>query len=134
MQEYCLEIPEGKLYKNGQTKENQPGCGTLRLMSLEELKCWRETTLTSGAFTGGMCPVQYCKVEIYGECTLGTMKIPRAAKGKMTYALFGFYLKGQELLLVEDGNFPQAVSCKKWRKICPKTVAWADFSSCCWSF
>ena len=105
MQEYCLGIPEGELYKNGQTKENQPGCGTLRLMSLEELKVLEGDYPHKRSLYRSMCPVQYCKVEIYGECTLGTMKIPRVAKGKTTYALFGFYLKGEELLLVEDGNF-----------------------------
>ena len=49
-----------------------------------------------------MNPVQYCKAESYGDCLFGTMKIPRALKGRVTYIVFGFYLRGEELLLIED--------------------------------
>ena len=52
-----------------------------------------------------MNPVQYCKAESYGDCLFGTMKIPRALKGRVTYIVFGFYLRGEELLLIEDGSF-----------------------------
>ena len=46
-----------------------------------------------------MNPVQYCKAESYGDCLFGTMKIPRALKGRVTYIVFGFYLRGEELHL-----------------------------------
>lgn len=52
-----------------------------------------------------MNPVQYCKAESYGDCLFGTMKIPRVLKGRVTYIVFGFYLRGEELLLIEDGSF-----------------------------
>ena len=48
-----------------------------------------------------MNPVQYCKAESYGDCLFGTMKIPRALKGRVTYIVFGFYLRGEELLLID---------------------------------
>ena len=48
-----------------------------------------------------MNPVQYCKAESYGDCLFGTMKIPRALKGRVTYIVFGFYLRGEELLQID---------------------------------
>lgn len=69
-----------------------------------------------------MNPVQYCKAESYGDCLFGTMKIPRALKGRVTYIVFGFYLRGEELLLIEDGSFLKTC-LGRLKKLYPQSAA-----------
>lgn len=59
-----------------------------------------------------MNPVQYCKAESYGDCLFGTMKIPRALKGRVTYIVFGFYLRGRRTAVDRGWQFPKDVSWK----------------------
>ena len=69
-----------------------------------------------------MNPVQYCKAENYGDCLFGTMKIPRVLKGEITYIVFGFYLRGDELLLIEDGSFLKTC-LGKLEKVIPEEIS-----------
>lgn len=51
-----------------------------------------------------MDPVRYCKLETYGDCIQGTMKVLHWHRKKNTSLTFGFYLKDNLLIFVEQGN------------------------------
>lgn len=117
MMDYLFDIPEGKLTPlsrdgsappGGFLQSGQGAAGQtvrIRRMSLEEFK-----ELEGDAYPykrnlyRSMNPVLYCKLETFGACIQGTMRIPRGNKGKISTQSFGYYLLGGELLLVEDGT------------------------------
>lgn len=78
-------------------------------MSLEKFKLLEGEYPYKRNLYRSLCPVQYCKVETYGECLQGTMKIPRSLRNEITYLTFGFYLREQELLLVGEGTALEAL-------------------------
>lgn len=92
MQEYLFEWREGRCL--------------VRLMCMEEFKVLEGDYPYRRNLYRSMNPVLYCKLETYGECIQGTMKIPRGHKGQISTQDFGFYLRGHELLLIGDGSLP----------------------------
>ncbi len=105
MQEFYLNSAKGWLRKKEEKDKETESSGKIRLMGLSEFKELEGAYPHKRNLYRSMNPVQYCKAESYGDCLFGTMKIPRVLKGKVTYIVFGFYLRGDELLLIDDGSF-----------------------------
>lgn len=57
------------------------------------------------SFLHSMEPVQYCKIEKYKGCIYGTMRVPKAKKGRLHFYRFGFYLSGRKLYFVGETQF-----------------------------
>lgn len=89
--------------EGGKGKE-QAACGEILLLSMEEFKNLAGEYPQKRTLYRSMNPIQYCKAETYGSCTLGTMKIPRGSKGKINFLSFGFYLYENRLLLIEENG------------------------------
>ena len=99
---YVFDLEDGKLCAEGMDLAGR-ACEII-LLSMEELKNLEGDYPHKRNLYRSMSPVQYCKIETFGECTQGTMKIPHAKKGKIGVQTFGFYLRDDVLLLVEDGE------------------------------
>lgn len=78
--------------------------GSVCLLSVGEWKEIKGDYPHKRAFYRSINPVQYCKVEMFGECFFGTVKMPRDTKGKTAPPAFGFYQKEEELFFVEEGS------------------------------
>lgn len=59
-----------------------------------------------------MNPVQYCKAESYGDCLFGTMKIPRALKGRSDVYRIWILSERRRTAVDRGWQFPKDVSWK----------------------
>ena len=122
MQEFYLNSAKGWLRKKEEKDKETESSGKIRLMGLSEFKELEGAYPHKRNLYRSMNPVQYCKAENYGDCLFGTMKIPRVLKGEITYIVFGFYLRGDELLLIEDGSFLKTC-LGKLEKVIPEEIS-----------
>lgn len=99
----------GKLKRETDETHTVQEEGRIFLMQPDEFKNLEGDYPHKRSLYRSMSPVQYCKIETYGSCQLGTMKIPRSVKGKISYVTFGFYLRERVLLLVEEGSLLKTV-------------------------
>lgn len=75
------------------------------ILSPEEFKQLEGQYPHRKSLNHSMQSVSYCKLEIYNECILGTMKIPEGAAEKIEFHSFGFYLKENQLFFLEKENW-----------------------------
>lgn len=73
-----------------------------------------------------MNPVQYCKAESYGDCLFGTMKIPRALKGRVTYIVIWILSERRRTAVDRGWQFPKDVS-GRLEKIIPTECSMHQF-------
>lgn len=102
-QNYIFDTTEGKLF----ARKEQSLSDTffeIELLSLAEFKNLEGSYPHKRNLYRSMNPVQYCKIETYSECILGTMRVPRSSKGTITTQTFGFYLYGKRLIFIEEGK------------------------------
>lgn len=104
MFKYSFNMEKGKLQKVVKEREQKPEERSICLMQPEEFKNLTGDYPHKRSLYRSMSPVQYCKMETYGDCLLGTMKIPRSGNNQLNYVTFGFYLRERELLFVEEGS------------------------------
>ena len=72
----------------------------LRVLSLKEFQMLQEALPYKQNLFFSMQSVQYCKIEIFGECIQGTMHVPKGKKNDITTYKFGFYLWEDVLYLI----------------------------------
>lgn len=46
--------------------------------------------------------IRYCKVEVFRECILGTLRIPQKSRTRQPRFSFGFYMTDEALYLIDD--------------------------------
>lgn len=46
--------------------------------------------------------IRYCKAEIFGDCVLGTIRVPQKSEHRKPLLSFGFYMTENELIFIED--------------------------------
>ena len=95
----------GLVFSSAQA-ENQ---AILTILNVEELHEMDQTFSHYKELLHSMNSIQYCKVEVFRDCILGTLRIPQ--KGELCSPLmtFGFYLSEKELFFIEDKG-----DLKKW--------------------
>lgn len=76
----------------------------VRLLTVEEFKNLPGDYPYRRMLCHSMCPVEHCKVEIYTDCLWGTLKVPGGNRAGKNEQVCGFYLRGEKLLLIEDGQ------------------------------
>lgn len=80
---------------------NEPAL--LTIMNIEEFKDNYNQFTYYKELLHSLGSIRYCKVEVYKNCMLGTIRIPQKStiqrKAQLT---FGFYLTNQEIILIED--------------------------------
>ena len=76
----------------------------VRLLTMEEFKNLQGDYPYRRRLYRSMCPAGQCMVETYADCVLGTLKIPGGSRTEKTGQFCGFYLRDNELLLIEDGQ------------------------------
>lgn len=99
MKEYWLLKESGKVVKQEQCSHED--CQEILLLTMEEFQ-QKEACIHKRTLLRSMDPVHYCKMEKYGNCLLGTMKVPRKGKNGLQAFTFGFHLTEERLLLIEE--------------------------------
>lgn len=46
--------------------------------------------------------IRYCKAEIFGDCVLGTIRVPQKSEHREPQMSFGFYMTEEELIFIKD--------------------------------
>lgn len=46
--------------------------------------------------------IRYCKAEIFGDCVLGTIRVPQKSEYRESQMSFGFYMTEEKLIFIED--------------------------------
>lgn len=100
MEQYSYSGADGKI-----TRGAAPSGMTICLMDLGEWEKSAEGSDRQGGFPRGMERIQYCKMENYGECVRGTMRVPKGAGDCVSCYNFGFCLTGNELYFVRETDF-----------------------------
>lgn len=76
----------------------------VELLTVEEFKNLQGEYPYRRILYHSMRPVEHCKVEIHADCVLGTLKVPGGNQAGKNEQVCGFYLRGDKLLLIEDGQ------------------------------
>lgn len=100
MIKYWLIKESGRLLKQEQCP--QENCREIWLLTMEEFQSQEESCIYKRMLLRSMDPVHYCKMEKYGNCLLGTMKVPRKGKNDLAAFTFGFHFTEERLLLIEE--------------------------------
>lgn len=107
---YILDAETGKLLR--EKKEEIVAEGSKQeicLVSPEKFKTLEGKYPHRKNLNRSMGLIQYCKIEVYSECVLGTMRVPKGREGKIEIHSFGFYLHGNQLFFLEEGNWVKNV-------------------------
>lgn len=107
MLKYLLDTEAGKLRVEKEKSGSVRAGGEeqeIWLMTLEEFKALDGIYPHRKNLCRSMNPVQYCKIESFSDCTQGTMKVPKGNLKKMAVFSFGFYMKENHLVLIDDGE------------------------------
>ncbi len=72
----------------------------VQILSVEEFEKLREELPYKKNLKASMTPVQYCKIEIFGECIQGTMRVPKGKRDSIAIYKFGFHLWKDRLYLI----------------------------------
>lgn len=72
----------------------------VQIVSVEEFEKFENEFPYKKNLYASMTPVQYCKIEIYGECIQGTMSVPKGSMDDIFTYKFGFYLWKDRLYLI----------------------------------
>ncbi len=72
----------------------------IRVLSQKEFQKLGKSFPYKKNFLAGMQTVQYCKIEIFGECIQGTMHVPKGKEDEIITYKFGFYLWEDALYLI----------------------------------
>lgn len=84
----------------------------VRMLSIAEFQGLSEKYPEKKHLYTNMNPIRYCKLEFFGSCIQGTMKIPGHGRERDETRMFGFYLWERELLLIEGADFLQELIVK----------------------
>lgn len=90
----------------------------VHLLTMEEFKNLQGEYPYRRRLYRSMCPAEQCMVETYADCVLGTLKIPGGSRTEKKGQFCGFYLKNNELLLIEEGQVFQPLLRKMERNDC----------------
>ncbi len=136
MTEYGFDTAEGRLYTVGEQEPQnvEPEYSEMPRDGVPEHFC-RILLMTLAGFKElqgdyphkrnlyrGMCPVQYCRLEMFSGCIQGTMKVPASGRGELHFHTFGFYFRENTLLLIEDGTLAKTLLGKIGRNVYGKTT------------
>lgn len=83
----------------------------LNIMYLEEFKRQNNKFPHLNEFTNSLNAVRYCKMEIFKECILGTIRVPQKSEQRNPLITFGFYIREDKLYLIDDTG-----ELKRWIK------------------
>ncbi|MGN0328745.1 MAG: CorA family divalent cation transporter [Lachnospira sp.] len=83
----------------------------LNIMDLEEFKRQNNKFPHLNEFTNSLNAVRYCKMEIFKECILGTIRVPQKSEQRNPLITFGFYIREDKLYLIDDTG-----ELKRWIK------------------
>ncbi|MGI6012131.1 MAG: CorA family divalent cation transporter [Ruminococcus sp.] len=75
-----------------------------RIITSEEFRSDKETFSHRREILNGFEVIRYCKTEIFKDCILGTLRIPRKSSQKSPRLTFGFYLTKDSLTLIDDSG------------------------------
>ncbi|MGI6007069.1 MAG: CorA family divalent cation transporter [Ruminococcus sp.] len=75
-----------------------------RIITSEEFRSDKETFNHREEILNGFESIRYCKTEIFKDCILGTLRIPRKSSQKNPRLTFGFYLTKDSLTLIDDSG------------------------------
>ena len=81
--------------------EDFEGRRAVRLLSAEEFRAEKDAFRHGGELLRSLGSVRYCKAELYPDCVLGTLRIPRKKLEGGPQLCLGFYLADGRLTLVE---------------------------------
>lgn len=107
MKKYVLDTERGILCdepKKDRLDEQGNDISVVCIMELDEFKKLDGHYPYKMNLIRSMDPVRYCKLETYGDCIQGTMKVLHWHRKKNASLTFGFYLKNNLLIFVEQGN------------------------------
>ncbi|MGE4549668.1 MAG: CorA family divalent cation transporter [Intestinibacillus sp.] len=102
MLKYFWDAEAGKLLPGKGAKSTEL---TVELMQPAEFRALQGAYPHKKNLDRSLDHIQYCKVETFGDCVQGTMKIPE--KGTDDFFRFGFYLHANQLILTGGGAFLQ---------------------------
>lgn len=98
------------------------GC-SLRLMTAAEFRT-AEAYPRHREMLHSLSSIRYCRTDLYQDCVLGILRIPRKRAESTPLATFGFYLTGESLTLIEDsGSLKPFVEKARSRHAGPITPA-----------
>lgn len=68
--------------------------------------------------------IRYCRADLYQDCVLGILRVPRKRAERTPFVTFGFYLTGDALTLIEDsGNLKSLAEKARARHTGPLSPA-----------
>ena len=79
-----------------------PAC--VQCLTASEFHALRPPLPRQAELERGMRSIRYCKAELFQNCVLGTMSIPKKSLPHSGQVCFGFYLTAERLYLIEDSG------------------------------
>ena len=77
----------------------------LRILNAEEFEKNKASYPDSDELLHSLNPIRYCKAEAFRDCITGTIRVPKKSHDRSPQFAFGFYLKPDSLILIDDmGN------------------------------
>ncbi len=102
MVKYLVDIETGSLCRETEEKKREKKYYEIWLMKSDEFNSLEEEYSHKKNLSQGLKQIQYCKIETFRDCIQGTMKVPKGETDKITLFTFGFYIKGNLLLFIEE--------------------------------
>lgn len=103
MKQFCLNQKSGILHETDKQEKLVPGeDAAVLLMNLQEFKNMKEQYFHKSNLIHSLESLQYCKIENFSDCTQGTMMIPKVSIKKMELFTFGYYLRENILIIIEE--------------------------------
>ena len=76
----------------------------LTIMQEEEFREWKKDFPHNNELLHSIRSIRYCKVEVFRDCILGTLRVPEKKEKRTPQVVCGFYLTDKELCLIEDSG------------------------------
>ena len=99
MTEYIRQSKDGRLICAVPGKKSRP---FLTIMNTDEFQERKDSFSQYRELLQSLGSIRYCKVEIFRECLLGTLRIPQKSEGRQPQISFGFYMTEEALYFIED--------------------------------
>ena len=97
--QYFINSKDGSLQTVQSYSDNKP---FFTIMSSTEFHEFKEELPYYKELLPCLGTIRYCKVEMFKNCIIGTLRLPQKSEQRSPQLSFGFYLTEESLLFVED--------------------------------
>lgn len=104
MVKYLADIEAGRLSREENEAVRTENGHEIWLVNPEEFNLLRLEPPYKKSLVRALEQIQYCKIEMFRDGVQGTMKVPKGNADKIMLLTFGFYIKENKLIFIEEGT------------------------------